>query len=75
MDVRISDMTGWCRNDQHRACDGSLRPPEGSVHWWCICHCHADPAPPYLDLPGTADAYWQWIKARLELDVIQKEGQ
>jgi len=69
MDVRISDMTAWCRNDQCRKCDGGLKPSEGSAHWWCICHCHGDPAPPYLvEQPGAGAAYWQWIKARLELD-------
>jgi hypothetical protein len=75
MDVRISDMTAWCRNDQCRKCDGDLRPCiPGSLHWFCICPCHGEPMPDYTR-DGAADAYWQWLKSHMALEVCVWEDE
>jgi hypothetical protein len=69
MDVRISDMSGWCRNGQCPDCDGALVSATSS-HWWCICRCH--PEPPKTSAGGSSfgfgDAHETWRQARSQLD-------
>lgn len=36
------DLNWACENDNHDACEGSLRWATG-FHWFCACDCHPEP--------------------------------
>lgn len=37
-----TDMTGFCRRDEHDECHGKLLSATG-WHWFCACQCHPTP--------------------------------
>lgn len=37
-----NDVTGFCENEKHDRCDGTLHSATGH-HWWCACTCHPEP--------------------------------